>query len=452
MDGEVEFGDIQFTQPERGWRPDQDPHFAVVAVGQPEAAQLPIYIHWEVMREIEQHVAQDQSIELGGILLGGQYLDTDGRPYVVVRDRLRAKHYQATKGSFKFTLDTWQDLLRRTSAYPPGTKMVGWYHSHPGWGIFLSEMDLFICRGFFNNPLDVALVVDPCQDQRGWFHWNLDAGQSQKVRNSGYYLFDTRFRKPWLEQTAAHLNQREPAMTQTASGPSRSWSRVGGRMGDPGGAWGESTSTVYVSQADATWPMLGIMIMLGLQTLLVAVALWSWRSPVADSGSADLAYLQVLEVLTADGEHLPGTPLSRQRVQHLVERQEELQGLRDQVALLMLAGNAARQEAATNARGRNEIAEELREAEAMNREWALRVQALETQVRQYRDQQPPGDPPAWWWSLPVTGGAIAILALALGVGIGSWWTTRQRIAGLPDVFLSDMDRGSNEANSSRSSE
>jgi len=31
-------------------------------------------------------------------------------------------------------------------------KIVGWYHSHPGFGIFLSEYDLFIHRNFFTAP------------------------------------------------------------------------------------------------------------------------------------------------------------------------------------------------------------------------------------------------------------------------------------------------------------
>jgi proteasome lid subunit RPN8/RPN11 len=38
--------------------------------------------------------------------------------------------------------------------------MVGWYHTHPDWGVFLSSMDMFICDNFFNK-LDVAYVIDP---------------------------------------------------------------------------------------------------------------------------------------------------------------------------------------------------------------------------------------------------------------------------------------------------
>ena len=48
-------------------------------------------------------------------------------------------------------------------------KIVGWYHSHPGFGLFLSEYDSFIQENFFIDPNHVALVVDPLEGSLGWF-------------------------------------------------------------------------------------------------------------------------------------------------------------------------------------------------------------------------------------------------------------------------------------------
>ena len=50
-------------------------------------------------------------------------------------------------------------------------KIVGWYHSHPGFGVFLSEHDLFIQQNFFSNPQQVAWVYDPHTDEEGCFGW-----------------------------------------------------------------------------------------------------------------------------------------------------------------------------------------------------------------------------------------------------------------------------------------
>ena len=71
-----------------------------------------------------------------------------GGRFVLVTDSLRAQHYESTKGSFKFTHDTWQEITRQRDQFGPDVQMVGWYHTHPGWGVFLSGMDLFICEHF----------------------------------------------------------------------------------------------------------------------------------------------------------------------------------------------------------------------------------------------------------------------------------------------------------------
>jgi hypothetical protein len=53
----------------------------------------------------------------------------------------------------------------------PGKKIVGWYHSHPDFGVFLSDMDMFIHRHFFNLPWQVAHVYDPIRKEEGVFVW-----------------------------------------------------------------------------------------------------------------------------------------------------------------------------------------------------------------------------------------------------------------------------------------
>src|SRR5262245_24827620 len=100
---------------------------------------------------MEEHALSDTAVELGGVLLGGHYEDEAGRPFVVVTDSLRARHYESTKGSFKFTHDTWSAISREREQFPAELQMVGWYHTHPDWGVFLSGMDMFICDNFFNK-------------------------------------------------------------------------------------------------------------------------------------------------------------------------------------------------------------------------------------------------------------------------------------------------------------
>jgi hypothetical protein len=49
--------------------------------------------------------------------------------------------------------------------------IVGWYHSHPDFGIFLSDRDRFIQEHFFSGAGQVAYVVDPVRKAEGLFTW-----------------------------------------------------------------------------------------------------------------------------------------------------------------------------------------------------------------------------------------------------------------------------------------
>ena len=74
--------------------------------------------------------------------------------------------------------------LASATNFIPDLDIVGWYHTHPDFGIFLSSHDLFIHRNFFDQPLQVAYVVDPIRQTRGFFRWR-DGGLDQV---GGYYI------------------------------------------------------------------------------------------------------------------------------------------------------------------------------------------------------------------------------------------------------------------------
>src|SRR5205085_1976893 len=185
VNDEIQFGEVEQAAPARALRPDENRHFAVVAYGEPEPGDLPIYVDLDVFADMEEHAQSDTSVELGGVLLGGTYEDEQSRPFVVITDSLRAQHYESTKGSFKFTHDTWAAITRERDQFPAELKMVGWYHTHPDWGVFLSGMDMFICDNFFNKQLDVAYVIDPCRGDRGMFQWTSDP-QHRVQRTGGF--------------------------------------------------------------------------------------------------------------------------------------------------------------------------------------------------------------------------------------------------------------------------
>ncbi len=57
------------------------------------------------------------------------------------------------------------DMLKRTGRHEDA---VGWYHSHPGFGCWLSGVDINTQNGYeMQNNRAVAVVVDPIQSVRG---------------------------------------------------------------------------------------------------------------------------------------------------------------------------------------------------------------------------------------------------------------------------------------------
>ena len=53
--------------------------------------------------------------------------------------------------------------------YFANARIVGWYHTHPDFGIFLSDYDVFIHQHFFSGPGQIALVIDPVRKLEGVF-------------------------------------------------------------------------------------------------------------------------------------------------------------------------------------------------------------------------------------------------------------------------------------------
>lgn len=121
-----------------------------------------------VLTEIDAHVGSDTTVEQGGVLVGDVEAVTGT---TVITARIPAVGAISEIASLRFTHETWDHINSVMERDHAGARMVGWYHSHPHFGIFLSEYDQFIHNNFFSQPWQVAYVVDPLLRQRGFFAW-----------------------------------------------------------------------------------------------------------------------------------------------------------------------------------------------------------------------------------------------------------------------------------------
>ncbi len=120
----------------------------------------------DVVREIRKHARSSLKTEVCGVLVGHE--NSDGMEVEACISGLNAEQAGA---HVTFTQDTWEHIYKVKDEQYPDQRIVGWYHSHPGFGIFLSDHDTFIHQNFFSSPRQVAWVCDPHSDEEGCFGW-----------------------------------------------------------------------------------------------------------------------------------------------------------------------------------------------------------------------------------------------------------------------------------------
>ncbi len=153
------------------WQPrPAEPLFVVGKVGQ-AGVPLAIYLHLRAVEAVLGSVPQGRRIEIGGLLVGQPCNDEKGA-YLVVSGAIPAELAAGRRLCVTFTHQAWNAMLQARDRHFPQERIVGWYHTHPGLGVFLSGPDLFIHRHFFNQPWQVALVVDPDDFTWGMFCWH----------------------------------------------------------------------------------------------------------------------------------------------------------------------------------------------------------------------------------------------------------------------------------------
>jgi hypothetical protein len=87
----------------------------------------------------------------------------------------------------------------------------------------MSREDEFIHNGFFRDPWQVALVLDPMQENWGCFRWK----DGSLVRTNGFYVFEEKRASKRAKDTAKRLGEYRKRDAAAANAPSSS------RMGRP---------------------------------------------------------------------------------------------------------------------------------------------------------------------------------------------------------------------------
>jgi proteasome lid subunit RPN8/RPN11 len=128
----------------------------------PAGSGVPLRVHFarRAYAELVAHAKDSVDAEVGGVLVGETCEDDEG-PFLEVQAVIRAMAAREGRAHVTFTHETWTQIHATLDRTYPDLQIVGWYHTHPGFGVEFSAMDLFIQQNFFSGPTQIAFLTDP---------------------------------------------------------------------------------------------------------------------------------------------------------------------------------------------------------------------------------------------------------------------------------------------------
>jgi proteasome lid subunit RPN8/RPN11 len=191
-----------------------------------------VVIEADALKRIHKQGRSNLKAEVGGVLVGNGYQDDFG-PYLLIDAIVEGRSMRNHAAQVTFTAETWADIQLTMDRHYPDSRIVGWYHTHPGFGIFLSEMDLFIQDNFFNLPWQTALVYDPKSGEEGVFIWHDGRAVQEEFLTLGEKMTNQALASPlsaaFPAMTFAELANRQLDMERrldALSGQSREMQRL----------------------------------------------------------------------------------------------------------------------------------------------------------------------------------------------------------------------------------
>lgn len=164
-------------------RPSPLPVETCILHGQrPSAGQVVVVNSQHALAQIADHSESNMRSELGGVLLG--HVSRDGETLLVdIKAALPVHSSDRGPVHFTFNADAWSQIHRDRSAKYPHLDIVGWFHTHPGLGVFYSSDDVVVHSAAFTLPWHVGLVVDPVRQEAVYFGWQ----KGELAPINGYY-------------------------------------------------------------------------------------------------------------------------------------------------------------------------------------------------------------------------------------------------------------------------
>ena len=132
-----------------------------------------VFMDDSTQSDLLKFACSDLHFELGGVLVG-RLAKSRRRLFLQIKDFVPATKGISRRASFEFTNEAQQEIHEIIQERFKEQRILGWFHTHPGYGIFLSSADQFIDQNYFNEPFHIAIVIDPTKPEIGIFVWDPD--------------------------------------------------------------------------------------------------------------------------------------------------------------------------------------------------------------------------------------------------------------------------------------
>ncbi len=121
-----------------------------------------VYFRKSALDSALSHAKSGASVRVETMgLLVGRFCQSRGRSWVLVEGYVTAPN-EASSVSVRFSEASFGELSSKLfTAVNARQVVVGWLHSHPGLGCFLSHTDIATQQRYFDHPQSIAVVVDP---------------------------------------------------------------------------------------------------------------------------------------------------------------------------------------------------------------------------------------------------------------------------------------------------
>ena len=138
--------------------------------------EFEVYITKISMDKIMEHCKEysERRLEVMGFLIGDVY-KWKKSVFILVKD-VATTDLESTNISVRFDKGGYERLFDGLDDLHYDYVIVGWYHSHPGLGCFLSSKDVDTQKRMFKRSFHTALVVDPIKKEM----------KAYKLKGDGY--------------------------------------------------------------------------------------------------------------------------------------------------------------------------------------------------------------------------------------------------------------------------